>query len=309
MGTSRKRLDPINNSLGLGADIQRVRKARKISQTAFATVTGYTQSYVSQVESGKILPSVKFAEACDRTFGTGDLFVRQLRRVVDGEYPDWFAPYVEAEREATSIRDFSTTLMMGMFQTREYAQAVLESGRYWAPELDREALLVTRLRRRELLGRANPLRLWVVLHEASLWTQVGSPRITAEQLQHVLNETRRHPTVTVQVLPFDARDVALTAPFAILDYAGNKTVVHVEGPQGGRSYEASDVVSRASAFFDQLRASALEPQASAALISTVRSAHERDMDQVQLQRSTRRVLRRVGPGSRVRRRRRPGAGQ
>ncbi|MGP3988687.1 helix-turn-helix domain-containing protein [Streptomyces sp. 3N207] len=307
MGTSRKRLGGINVPPGLGADVQRVRTARKISQTAFASATGYTQSYVSQVESGKILPSTKFAEACDRTFGTGDLFARQLRRVVKGEYPEWFAPYVDAEREATSIRDFSTTLIMGLFQTQEYAQAVLQSGRYLSPELDREALVVTRLRRREILHRRNPPRVWVVLHEACLWTQIGSPRVMAEQLLHVEEEARRHPTLVVQVLPFDAAGVALTAPFSILDYSGGKTVVYVEGPQGGRSYETPDVLSRASSFYDQLRAAALGPKASESLISNVRSAHERNVDQVQLHRPTGRTLRRVGPGSRVRRRGRPGA--
>ncbi|WSA95151.1 helix-turn-helix domain-containing protein [Streptomyces sp. NBC_01795] len=37
----------------LGEDVRRVRQARRISQTAFASATGYTQSYVSRVESGE----------------------------------------------------------------------------------------------------------------------------------------------------------------------------------------------------------------------------------------------------------------
>ncbi|MFE9388005.1 helix-turn-helix transcriptional regulator [Streptomyces sp. NPDC006784] len=294
----------------LGEDVRRVRRARRISQTAFASATGYTQSYVSRVESGEFMPSLKFAEACDRTFGTGDLFVRQLRRVIDGEYPAWFAPHMDAEREAETIRDFSTTFIVGLLQTEAYARAVLRQGRTSVSDRDLEAKTVSRLRRREILERADPPRISVVLHEACLCVQVGSSRVMAEQLRYLIDEMRRRQTLTLQVLPYPQAEVAISTPFAILELPSDAPRVYVEGPQVGQCYDAPKAVRDTVEIFDRLRACALSPDHSLDYISSVKDDHERNaMDQVQLQRRPRRQLRRVGAGSRVRLRRGSGAGQ
>ncbi|NSC21369.1 helix-turn-helix transcriptional regulator [Streptomyces albus subsp. chlorinus] len=294
----------------LGEDVRRVREARRISQTAFAAATGYTQSYVSRVESGELMPSVKFAEACDRTFGTGDLFARQRRRLVDGEYPEWFAPYIDAERTAVSIRDFSTIFIMGLLQTEAYARASLSGGRPSVSERDLDAKVASRLRRREVLERPDPPRVWVVLCEASLRAEVGSPRVMADQMKHLLEQLRRHQSLTVQVMPYAATEAGIGTPYVLLDIPGSKPCVFVEGPQGGRPYDGPETVANAAHLYDHIRASSLSPRESVAFIRAVRDKHERNaVGQEQLQRPARGQLRRVGPGSPVRRRRRPGAGQ
>ncbi|WP_347178601.1 helix-turn-helix domain-containing protein [Streptomyces iconiensis] len=308
MSKSQKRASAINVPPGLGADVHRVRTARKISQTAFATATGYTQSYVSQVETGRILPSMKFMEACDRVFGTGDLFVRQLRRVVDGEYPAWFAPHMDAEREARTIRDFSTTFIVGMLQTEPYARAVLRQGRTSVSQRDLDAKTTSRLRRRETLEKPDAPRVSVVLHEACLRVQVGSPRVMAGQLDYIVQEMRRRPRLTVQVLPYSEAEVAISTPFAILELPNNAPRVYVEGPQTGRMYDTEAAAADAVEVFDRLRACALSPDTSVAYIKSVKEDHERsEVGQVQLQRRTGRQLRRVGAGSRARLWRRSGA--
>lgn len=294
----------------LGEDVCRVREARRLSQKALAHVAGYSVSYVSKVEAGAVLPSPKFAEGCDKAFGTGDLFARQLRRLVNGEHPSWFAPYVDAEREASDIRDFSITFVMGLFQTEDYARAALRGGRASTPERELDVKVASRLRRREILERPDPPRVWVVLHEACLRVQVGSARVMADQLDYMLRELRQHPTLTVQVLPYSAAESAIGTPYTILEIPDGKPVVYVEGPQGGRPYETPDTVANSVELFDHLRACALSPHDSVAYISTAKEDHERNarVDQVQLQRPARRTVRRVGPGSRVRRGR-PRAGQ
>ncbi|RCG26369.1 XRE family transcriptional regulator [Streptomyces diacarni] len=294
----------------LGEDVRRVRRARGISQTAFATATGYTQSYVSRVESGEFMPSVKFAEACDRTFGTGDLFVRQLRRVVEGEYPAWFAPYIDAERRAATIRDFSTIFITGLLQTEAYARVSLVGGRPNVSPGDVDAKVASRLRRREILMKPDPPRVWVVLYEACLRARVGSARVMADQMKHLMEQARLHAALTVQVLPYSAAEVGIGVPYVLLEMSSGKPCVFVEGPQGGRPYEGPETVANSAHIYDEIRASSLSPGESLALISAVRDEHERNaVDQKQLQRQTRGQLRRVGPGARARRGGRPGAGQ
>ncbi|NLU70948.1 helix-turn-helix transcriptional regulator [Streptomyces sp. HNM0574] len=290
--------------------MRRVREARGMSGEALGRAAGYSKSYVSKVESGAVTPSLKYAQGCDKAFGTGDLFTRQLKRLIHGDHPAWFAAYVDAEHEADTIRDFSAVLVMGLLQTEDYARAVFRSA--WVPYSDEEveANVASRLKRREILDSADPPRLWVVLHEACLWAQVGSPRVMADQLAHLINAVGEHPTLTVQVLPNTAAAVTISTPFTLLEAAEHGPVVYAEGPQGGRPYDTTAVIDNAVACFDQLRACSLSPQDSLEYLGKVRNEYARNaVDQVHLQRFASRPVRRVGPGARVRQQRRPRPGQ
>ncbi|KPC67953.1 hypothetical protein ADL27_58645 [Streptomyces sp. NRRL F-6602] len=288
--------------------MQRMRQARRMSQEGLARATGYSRTYVSKVESNAVVPSKRFVEACDRVFGTGGLFARRLRIAIEGDHPAWFAPYIEAEREAFEIEDYSIAFIMGLLQTEAYARAVLERGLMPLPHEQIEAQVTSRMRRREIFDRTDPPRVWVVLHEACLRVQVGSARIMADQLSHLLAETRRVATLTVQVLPYEAAAGATNTPFTALKMPESEPVVYVEGPQGGRPYSTAEAVTSAHRYMNHLRACAFDPHDSMAYISSIREDHERNarLDQVELQRRHRGAVRRVGPGSRVRRRHRPG---
>ncbi|WP_425576076.1 DUF397 domain-containing protein [Streptomyces axinellae] len=45
-----------------GADVKRVRLAGKLTQKRLGIATGYSEGYVSKVESGTVMPSMTFAE-------------------------------------------------------------------------------------------------------------------------------------------------------------------------------------------------------------------------------------------------------
>lgn len=292
-----------------GEDVKRVRLARGLTQKHLGTGTGYSEGYVSKVEAGIVIPSQRFAEGCDKTFATGDLFAQQLRRLVEGEHPSWFAPFLDAEREANIIEDYSTLFVFGLLQTSEYARAALETATPGIAPRDLEAAVAGRMRRRELLYRDEPPQVWAVLHEACLWATVGSPDVMVGQLRYLRDAVRRYPTLNLQVLPMEESAAARATPFTLLTSSG-QTSVHVEGPQGGRPYSDQRGVTASRTVYDRLRACALSLHASLDTIDRAREAHGRQerVDQVQLQRRRGRQLRGVGAGSRVRRRR-PGAGQ
>ncbi|NSC21376.1 helix-turn-helix transcriptional regulator [Streptomyces albus subsp. chlorinus] len=303
----------LNRSLGgaLGEDVRRFREARGMSQEALAHATGYSKSYVSKVESGSVLPSQRFAEGCDKVFSTGGLFARQLRRLTEGEHPSWFAPFIEAEREADVIEDYSTLFVFGLLQTPEYARAALGAVTSGADPRDLDAKVAGRMRRREIMEREEPPQVWVVLHEACLRANVGTPEVMAAQLRFLCTAATRYRTLTLQVLPFSESAAARATPFTLLAFDEGPPRLHVEGPQSARSYDDKAALRNSRRIFDHLRACSLSPHASLDFIDTVRETHERQsrMDQVQLQRRRGGQLRRVGPGARVRRGRRPGAGQ
>ncbi|MGW2629438.1 helix-turn-helix domain-containing protein [Streptomyces chattanoogensis] len=258
---------------GFGADVRRVRLGRKIKQKQLGRSTGYSESYVSQVESGKIMPSEKFAKGCDLAFGTNGLFAGLLRRIEEGDHPTQFAPYVHLERKASGILGFSTTRVMGLLQTQEYAYAIFRAGHPCETDEVIQAKVAARIRRREVLDRERPPTLWAVLHEACLRGHVGGPSVMAGQLDYLM-ELAALPGIDLQVIPFMAGAAAAhSVAFTLLSFKDSPTVLYADDPQGGRLCRRAAPVATAMQNYDRLRAHAMPPDESLAFIKTVREEY------------------------------------
>jgi transcriptional regulator with XRE-family HTH domain len=103
-------LDPGSSLLAFfGAELRRRRTAAGLSQDQLGQAITYSAALVGRVEVGERMPSLDLAERCDDVLATGGLFAH-LRQSMDSDmhaYPAWFREFVEREREATSIREFS----------------------------------------------------------------------------------------------------------------------------------------------------------------------------------------------------------
>ncbi|WP_279240173.1 helix-turn-helix transcriptional regulator [Streptomyces sp. 891-h] len=252
-----------------GEDVKRVRQARGLLQKHLGTATGYSEGYVSKVEKGTITPSMKFAKGCDVAFGTGDLFAEQLRRLMDVDHPDWFAPFVELEKAASEICDYSTNLIFGGVQIREYARALLRSGQPLDTPEQTAAKVDLRMERRKLHENDRPPLLWLVLDEACLRRRVGGDAVMRDQLRH-LAAIADYPAVTVQVLPFASGAPPAESPFTLLKFPDDHPpVLYSEGQGIGRVIDSPEHVRTAQDMFDRLRADALSPAQSLSLIKSV----------------------------------------
>jgi hypothetical protein len=85
-----------------------------------------------------------------------------------------------------------------------------------------ERQLALRMRRQEILHRADPPHLWAVIDEAALRRPVGSAEVMRAQIEHLLEMSRlRH--VNIQVLPFRAGGHAAGGgPVILLRFAGDQ---------------------------------------------------------------------------------------
>ncbi|MDT0449149.1 helix-turn-helix domain-containing protein [Streptomyces hesseae] len=298
-----------------GKEIKHAREARGWTQAQLAEKLWCRQPYVSKVESGQQLASPQFAEMCDEVFGTAGVYARMRQRAADAGNPIWFIPYLQLEREARSVCDYSPTFVMGMLQTPEYAKAVYRSARPDDSATEIKKRVVERMRRRELFDSANPPSLWVILHESVLWSHVGGVEVMRGQLQHLINVTES-PHITIQVLGFDGGTPPRGVPFNVLTRRDGTEVLYEETYERGQVDDSAEAVARARAAYERLRADALSPANSLALIRHVLEAyaHEhhprplpRDMGEVQLQPRQWRAMPRMGPRTRAYRRRpRPG---
>ncbi|MFI1012160.1 Scr1 family TA system antitoxin-like transcriptional regulator [Streptomyces sp. NPDC020965] len=249
--------EPLTPVEVFGVDVREMRQARKMSLRGLATATGYSAAYVSKVENAKLVPSARFAEGCDRAFGTGAVMARQRQVAVAGDHPSWFVPYLQRERRATRILNYSTLYVMGLLQTPEYARALYRMGAARFSASTVEAKVAERAARRDILDRLDPAPpvLWVVLHESCLRVVVGGPGVMMRQIERLLEDAER-PNVSVQLLPFSVVP-ASDSPFTLLATTGTPTVLHADGPQGGRPQETPALTSSACEIYDRLRAEAL----------------------------------------------------
>jgi transcriptional regulator with XRE-family HTH domain len=258
--------DPLQR---FGADVKRVRLGRKLTQKQLGKATGYSESYVSQVEAGKLMASRKFAAGCDLAFGTNGLFAGLLRRIDEGDHPSWFVPYLNLERKATRILHYSPILVTGILQTERYARAVFEAAHPKAKADIIDGKVAARLRRQAVFERQNPPDVWVILHEACLRSVVGGKEVMAEQLESLL-EAAGSTRVDLQVMPFSAGATAeYLMPYTLLMFDGSPTVLYSDGPRGGRLYESAQTVAWGLDNYDRLRANALSLDGSVTLIKSL----------------------------------------
>ncbi|MFG2859717.1 Scr1 family TA system antitoxin-like transcriptional regulator [Streptomyces sioyaensis] len=266
--TPPEHLNPLQR---FGRDVRQVRLARKLTQKHLGTATGYSEGYVSKVESGTMLPrpSQKFAKGCDRVFGTGELFAGLLRRIDEGDHPSWFVPYLNLERKASRILAYSASVVLGLLQTDDYARAIFQG--YFSRENEEaiEAKVAARLRRRDVFDLETPPFLWTILDEASLRTVVGGREVMSGQLEYLLT-VAASPNVKLQVMPFSAgAPAASTKPFIVLRFTDAPTVLYTETRVGGRMHDSAQTVDAALDDYDLLRAHALSPDRSVTLLKTL----------------------------------------
>ena len=178
--------------------------------------------------------------------------------------------YLIMEAAASKISVYEAQRVPGLLQTPAYARALAEADPFLADDAARDrAVEALAARQAAVLGEQRP-EVHLVIGQAALHQQVGSPQAMNEQLRMLAWEAADSGTVTVQVLPFEsgAHMAAGEGTVEIVQFAGapGQGLVHVGGVAGGTCLEGRDDLAAYAGAFDQLRAFALSPAQSALLL-------------------------------------------
>jgi len=262
-------LDPGASVLAFfGAELRRCRLAADQSQEQLGQQVSYSAALVGLIENAKRVPSLSFAERCDDALATGGALARLWPLVSRETLPGWFRPWIEIEREATSLRSFEPLIIPGLLQTPEYARTLFAAQRA-GTEDGLEQLVATRMDRQLILSRENPPQLWFLLDEGALHRRVGGAKIMHDQLAH-LAEIAHRPKVAVQVVPFAAgAHPGLLGAFVIASFDGAGDIVYLETAASGQVAETPSVIAEITLTYDTLRSEALPRTASRELIMKV----------------------------------------
>ncbi|MBB1261386.1 helix-turn-helix domain-containing protein [Streptomyces alkaliterrae] len=181
-----------------------------------------------------------------------------------GAMPSGMPRFVGIESAAIEIQAFHPCLVLGLLQTRSYAQALYETMKpieETTTEFIRQNVDV-RMRRKEALTREEePLRLWAVLYEPALRYIVGNSEIMREQYDEIIKLTALDH-VTVQVLPQTVRGYLAVNDFSILNLGDTlPSTVQVDNAWGASSVtDTPREVGKFSRRFNALVASSLPPE-------------------------------------------------
>jgi len=191
---------------------------------------------------------------------------RDYAEVLPGAQRD----YVILEAAASRITAYEAQRVPGLLQTPAYARALAGADPLLPDEAARgRAVEAVLARQRAVLAERRP-QVHLVIGQAALHQQVGSPEVMEEQIAFLAEAAVENGTVTVQVLPFEsgAHMAAGEGTVEIVQFAeaSGQGLVHVGGIVGGTCLEGQDDLAAYAAALEQLRAFAHSPAQSALLL-------------------------------------------
>lgn len=210
------RLDPEqagHDRQSLASALRDLRRAAGLSGERLARRCHMSQSKISRIENGRLLPSVVDVDRVLRALGVDQATSTELlalARVANAEYQDVRASVrrglhhrqrelAALEADAREMRHFLPTLITGLLQTPEYMRAAMDTpvepaagdtATAIALKLERQAILHDKSKRFEFL-----------LTESALRWQLCEPSVMAVQLDRLVSLSWL-PNIRIGVLPF-----------------------------------------------------------------------------------------------------------
>ncbi|MFE9442654.1 helix-turn-helix domain-containing protein [Streptomyces sp. NPDC006602] len=258
-----------------GTELKRRREDAGITQVELGLRVFVSGGYIGQFEQAIRKPQLDVAQRIDEALQTDGIFERLCRKLIDDpRYADYFAKAAELEALATKICEFAPALVPGLLQTAEYARAITLAMNPFAPDEYIEEKVSGRMERSRILKDATRPVYWMILHENVLRIPVGGAAVMAEQLEYVAVLARKR-AVLVQVLPYAAGAYAVSGMITLMDFEDAPPTAYTEAVYSGNLLDDPAVVMRAQSAYDQLRAAALSPEASLALVESAAEDHRR----------------------------------
>jgi transcriptional regulator with XRE-family HTH domain len=246
------------------------REAAGLTQAEFGAAIGYGEELVSSVERGRRIPRPEYLDAADEVCGAGGKIAALKQDVAEARYPKKVRNLKKLEAEATELCAYNNSVVHGLLQTEEYARAVLSARRppFSADELEQQ--VAARVARQVIVNDTAALPVFSFVQcESTLRRLIGGKMVMRGQLERLL-EVAEFRNVDLQVLPLNREENSgLDGPFRLLRLKDGATVGHVEVVHVSRMIANPKEVQLLDIQYGIIRAQALSPRESKALIEKV----------------------------------------
>lgn len=265
----------------IGVELARHRNAAGLSMAEVAGLVGMTKAKLGNMETGRQTQSASDIGSLLTAYRVErddiDSLVALTERADEAAWwtgaasavPEWFRTFAGLERIATREFNYEPTIVNGLLQTDAYAREV-SSASMLVSRADVDRVVALRLARAERLTAGDEaLQLHVVLGEAALRLRIGDEQLRREQLVY-LTEMAGRPNITLQVIrPEDGNHSAHQGRFFLLDFTEVRSIGYMEMIDGAVYLQDPDQVRTCSLVADQLAHTALDPEQSVELISSL----------------------------------------
>lgn len=204
----------------LAAELRRLRDLAGVSGRDLAERVGISQSKVSRIESGAVVPSLPEVTAWGKELGVSVETQGRLTALTEAAYNE-VHPWASAlrrgnlqesvqdqESTSTRIRVFQPSVVPGLLQTAEYARRVIAMFHQQYSTSDPAAELASRLERQLALydtGR----RFEFLITEAALRWRPGPVSMLLAQLDRIASISTLE-NVSIGLIPLDVEATTLT---------------------------------------------------------------------------------------------------
>ncbi|MEV5411608.1 helix-turn-helix transcriptional regulator [Thermopolyspora sp. NPDC052614] len=280
---TRSKHIPTVASARLARELRSLRDQAGLSQEIVAEEMGWAGSKLYRIENDRSRVLVRDVKRLLRLYGTDE---KQAEAVIElarlagepdwwhqysGAIPEWFQVYVVLEASASHIFGYESELIPGIMQTERYVRAIMSTAPGADSDEEIERRIKLRVDRQARLTEKHAPNFWLVINEAAIRRVVGGREVMCDQIEHLIHLTQLR-NVTLQVLPFEVgAHSAMAGSFSLLKFpaADDPDKVYVEQHIGGLYIQKSQDVSWYSRAFDYLRAQALGPAQTLAMLRSV----------------------------------------
>lgn len=263
------------------AELKRLREAARMTQEEVAERLDWHHTKIFRIETGRTGPHPNDVRVMLDIYGVSDAEQREglVQLAKDARKRGWWYSYrdvlpsryeffIGLEQEAASISTFELSIVPGLLQTEDYARALVRGGplQLTADEIQRR--IEVRMSRQQILATKNRPHLWAIMDEAVIRREVGGPAVMRDQLNKLI-EAGEQTRTTIQIVPYSVgAHPGVVGSFIIVGFhePGEIDVVYMETIGGSLSVDKAEEVQHYATAFDHLRAVALSPDDSRAML-------------------------------------------
>ncbi|MGW4909930.1 helix-turn-helix domain-containing protein [Streptomyces sp. NPDC004270] len=255
----------------LAALAKAFREQQELTQEELGKRIGYTGSAVSAMETGAQPASDKMLAKLEEAIGGGlGIFEKARRFVLLDRYPPQFKNFALVEQEAVTLSSYQTYVVDGLFQTPEYARALIGGSFPKVPDEKVEQLVEARLARRALFDRADPTAMIeLILDESALRRPFGGWEMLRDQLRSLAEDAERD-NVSIQVMPMDrglrGTHAGERGNMVLVESKEHHRLVYMEIEDESLLVSDPAKVARLTHRYAKIRTQALSPDDSLSLI-------------------------------------------
>ncbi|MFF7747853.1 Scr1 family TA system antitoxin-like transcriptional regulator [Streptomyces sp. NPDC007971] len=253
-----------------GKELRWKREAAGLSLEALLEGSFYGKSHLSDIERGERRMPLDLARHVDQVLDTDGFFERHcedVRRARRGPHAAYFEKILEAERHAESIEEWCPSTFPGLLQTAPYARALVRSAHPSASDDWVEEKVRARLGRAQLFEDDHSVpEYWAILHESLVTDPIVPPEEMTAQLARIVELAERR-RITPQIVPRKCGAYPLmAASIKVMTFPDAPPLIYTEASYSGDTIDDPALVKQYHKAYDRLRAVALSPVTSLAMI-------------------------------------------